>query len=515
MIAFYIFSMIFSPQNMMKLGLLLILLPAYAFADIGTSGIDIWVSPPKHIFSIWTGKTVTREVTIFNNSTTSTYNIILSSGDCVADKDGTPICRSYTGTGADPKSLSSWISFEWGWRLSIAPKKEKTVKITFNAPTNATPGGHYGIVYVTPDTGAQQNGVVTMVRQLWVLFQVSVPGKLIYDVSLGEIEIETPFFSAPDPLSYFIKNPQDKKHWPEVVEFFKAELNPYWKKPKLLNTSEFNVNFTIPLSNSGNIDVMPVGRIELYDENGNLLRNIGKEILKTADGLFQGEKIVDYLPINDEWGSILPDGERKRIYTVNWKGFAYETVEEGKRVIKFQSPGEYYSQITMNNTTVIYPWEKLKLSVGEKHIKAKISIEYLGEGGKVVPTELERDIVVRYNYIEKTLNYGILAIILIIILVAWFFFRRYSNRIEELEDEEDTLAHEIAVLERAQQKLKAEKALKEKTVAKKAQEETKKAPAAKTVAKKAPVAKTTTKTTEAKPKKAPTKKTPPKDSPEA
>lgn len=41
MIAFYIFSMIFSPQNMMKLGLLLILLPAYAFADIGTSGIDI------------------------------------------------------------------------------------------------------------------------------------------------------------------------------------------------------------------------------------------------------------------------------------------------------------------------------------------------------------------------------------------------------------------------------------------------------------------------------------------
>lgn len=169
----------------------------------------------------------------------------------------------------------------------------------------------------------------------------------------------------------------------------------------------------------------------------------------------------------------------------------------------------------MNNTTVIYPWEKLKLSVGEKHIKAKISIEYLGEGGKVVPTELERDIVVRYNYIEKTLNYGILAIILIIILVAWFFFRRYSNRIEELEDEEDTLAHEIAVLERAQQKLKAEKALKEKTVAKKAQEETKKAPAAKTVAKKAPVAKTTTKTTEAKPKKAPTKKTPPKDSPEA
>lgn len=73
-------------------------------------------------------------------------------------------------------------------------------------------------------------------------------------------------------------------------------------------------------------------------------------------------------------------------------------------VVKFQTPGEYYSNITANNAAVLYPWEKLSIRIAEKHIKAKIAIEYIGENGKVVPMELERDIVVQYNYIDKTLN---------------------------------------------------------------------------------------------------------------
>ncbi len=67
------------------------------------------------------------------------------------------------------------------------------------------------------------------------------------------------------------------------------------------------------------MDVRPIGRIELYDEDNTILRKIGKESIKTPDGVYLGEKIVDYLPINDEGGSVLPDGDRKRIYTVDWK----------------------------------------------------------------------------------------------------------------------------------------------------------------------------------------------------
>lgn len=157
-----------------------------------------------------------------------------------------------------------------------------------------------------------------MVRQLGVIFQVNVPGKLIYDIDLGEIEIDTPFFSAPDPFQDFMKSPGKKETWSGALNYVKTELNPFWNKPELVNSSDFNVKFSIPISNSGNVDIRPIGRIELYDE-GRLLKKIGKESIRSQEGLFLGEKIVDYLPINDEGGSVLPDGERKRIYTVNWK----------------------------------------------------------------------------------------------------------------------------------------------------------------------------------------------------
>jgi hypothetical protein len=61
--------------------------------------------------------------------------------------------------------------------------KEKVIKIIVSAPGNALPGGHYGIVYFTPDVSGGQDGTVTMVRQIGVLFQVNVPGKLIYDIN--------------------------------------------------------------------------------------------------------------------------------------------------------------------------------------------------------------------------------------------------------------------------------------------------------------------------------------------
>lgn len=61
------------------------------------------------------------------------------------------------------------------------------------------------------------------------------------------------------------------------------QLDPRVESPILLDTSDFSVNFTIPLSNSGNIHILPVGRIELYDEDGSVLKKIGKEVIKSPE----------------------------------------------------------------------------------------------------------------------------------------------------------------------------------------------------------------------------------------
>lgn len=369
------------------------------------------------------------------------------------------------------------MSFEWDGRFTIGPKKERIIKVAFQAPANALPGGHYGILYLTPDVWVAE-GTVTTIRQLGVIFQVNVPGKLIYDINLGEIDIETPFFSAPDPLADLIENPKDQKRWSWALNYLKTELNPFWNKPELINTADFNVGFTIPISNSGNVDVRPIGRIELFDEDGTLLRKIGKESIRSPEWLFLGEKIVDYLPINDEGWSVLPDGERMRIYSVNWKWFAYEAYENGKMVVKFQTPGEYYSALSAEWAAVLYPWEKLRISVAEKKILAKIGIEYIGEWGKVVPTEIEREIIVKYNYIDKALNWGAILAVVFILFIARLIVRRRDDRIEELEEETEELEEEIDELEHARQAAKKvlakKKAIEESEVITKAKTPTKK-----------------------------------------
>ncbi len=116
-----------------------------------------------------------------------------------------------------------------------------------------------------------------------MIFQVNVPGKLIYGIDLGEVEIDTPFFSAPDPLGDFWKNPNDRKNWTGALAYIQTEFNPFWNKPALVNSGDFRVNFSIPVTNSGNVDVRPIGRIELYDEDSTILRKIGKESIKTAE----------------------------------------------------------------------------------------------------------------------------------------------------------------------------------------------------------------------------------------
>lgn len=46
------------------------------------------------------------------------------------------------------------------------------------------------------------------------------------------------------------------------------------------------MTFTLPVKNSGNTHIMPLGRIELYDEDGILLERVGKEGIRTPEGVF-------------------------------------------------------------------------------------------------------------------------------------------------------------------------------------------------------------------------------------
>lgn len=114
---------------------------------------------------------------------------------------------------------------------------------------------------------------------------MNVPGKLIYDTEVGEIAIDVPLTSAPEfdiPKSDF----SDPSTWQKWLKRIQKELDPRLDPPILVDTSDFSVDFTIPVTNGGNIHTLPVGRIELYEENGNMLTKIGKESMRTPEGVF-------------------------------------------------------------------------------------------------------------------------------------------------------------------------------------------------------------------------------------
>lgn len=120
--------------------------------------------------------------------------------------------------------------------------------------------------------------------------------------------------------------------------------------------------------------------------------------------------------------------------------------------------------------------------------------------GEDVTKTMEIPLTVKYSYIAKTLNYGMLFAIGFIIFFAWIFIRRRDRRIEVLEEENYELEDEISVLERARVahalKKEAAKASEKKVVKKSTAKAPTKAEAVKTptsVTKKPTAKKTPTK----------------------
>ncbi len=264
-----------------------------------------------------------------------------------------------------------------------------------------------------------------------------------------------------------------------------SELNPFWERPFLTDVP-FAVTLQVPVKNDGNIHIRPTGKIYLYDEQGVQLEKVGKESIVDENGVYIGESVVNYLPINDERGSVLPGTERT--FQIDWFGFGYEERDPttGKLGIKFETPGTYYTRLTEESTQFIYPWERLSIRKTTKAIMAKVEFVYNDvTTGKDVTKTMEVPLTIQYAYIAKTLNYGMLLLVGFIIFCAWFFIRKRDRRIEVLEDENDELEDEITVLERAQKAI-VEKKKTLPAVAKKPKSEVK-TETKKPVAKKAPV----------------------------
>ncbi len=100
-------------------------------------------------------------------------------------------------------------------------------------------------------------------------------------------------------------------------------------------------------------------------------------------------------------------------------------------------------------------------------MRAKVEFVYNDvTTGNDVTKIIEIPLSVQYKYIAKTINYGMLFALGLILILAWIFIRRRDERIEFLEEENIELEDERSVLERAKKEHITKKVIKKEPVKK-------------------------------------------------
>ena len=193
---------------------------------------------------------------------------------------------------------------------------------------------------------------------------------------------------------------------------------------------DFNIEISIPFENNWNTHVKPEWKITLVDEDGNQIKWIWKEVIKDENWMITWEKIVDYIPINDGWWNILPN--TKRIYTSEWKWFPYEDYDEdGKKIIKYWTPSEYYTNQNIADIWMIFPWQRVNERLEQKNVSAIIEIWYENYEWKDIEFNSAEEFQVDYKVKYVWLNpYFFILIWLISIFFIFIFilFRKLTRK---------------------------------------------------------------------------------------
>lgn len=409
------------------------IMPAIVSAQVG---INLRVSPIVYRITANPGDTVVRTVKVHNPDNRN-YNIKMWKSDFHTQlTDGRPSFVRKNEIAFHDQEFSTWMTFSrTGFHLK--PFQTETVDVTIKIPKNATPGGHYAAVFFQDhESYDKKSGGLGMHVDLGVIFLLTVSGDIIQNGQLqtGGVTVTTP----PNNLQV------DKCALSDISPSLRDAncVLPLFSVPSEIpklsqidQKQDFSVKFDIPFNNSGNIHIAPQGKIILKNENGEIIKNIGRKISVNDEGAIIGQEIVDYLPINDSLGSTIPKSVRN--YETFWKGFPFLSVDEkGQSIMKFLSPSEFYSEKNAREFGFLYPWQRLVERMKTENITAEI---ILSQSGALNPNEVTTERVIKnfsitYPVITKGIQPIAILILFSLLLIWggtwWFFFLRRGAYLE-------------------------------------------------------------------------------------
>lgn len=437
-------------MNLLKILFAFIVIFSSLTFDNSHAAINFTVTPLKYDIEANPWETVTRVAQIRNNGTGSVVLTTWSSDFQANGPSGVPSFVRKSELVYPDQQLSSWININVA-SLSLDPGETKSFVFTIDVPTDATPGWHYGAVFFkNPNSESGSGWEIAINVDYWVLLIVNVSWDVIVDVEVEPVIItwgsgggwwwggaSAWYTKDTCPFWDFTKSKYDGKCIGTVKSWSGSQEVPNseevnWEfttdeNGNIIDTNNsslesFEVSFQVPINNKWNTHVQPTGKIKLVDEDGKEIKWVGKEVKKNDYWAVVGEEIVDYLPLNDEWGNVLP--KTKRNFETIWKGFPYKTFDDrGNEVIQYWKPWEYYTMKNMAENKFLMPWQRIAERIKTKKIQAIIELTHKNEDGEDVSYESAKEFEIEYTEQYIWLNpYVVLPILLLISLWLFIWF---------------------------------------------------------------------------------------------
>lgn len=184
--------------------------------------------------------------------------------------------------------------------------------------------------------------------------------------------------------------------------------------------TDFPIVFETKFKNEGNTHLKPTGKIELVDEKGEVLKNVGKEAMVSPAGAFIGEKMVDYIPVNDGLGNVLPRSERR--FESTWEGFGYQELQsDGTRMVKFKDLTAYYADRASEKRAFLQFWESIHTRTVNKTISANLVLAYEGKDKERKEFRDSKKITVQYEEQYVGINYAVILIVLALLALIGYY----------------------------------------------------------------------------------------------
>ena len=460
-------------KNLLKILATLLIITSITWIYINTSyaWVDLTVSPIKYEFTLDKWQSETKTIKLFNNTETD-QNIHITIRNIKWTKDNwEPIFENTTTPSANSiaNRITPWIN-----NFTIQAWSNLDIPFTLTIPNNATPWWNYWAIFF--NTEKYWNWQIKIQNQIWVLIYNKVPWNTEAEWNIDNISIHVSNWwwgwvfpnnstNNSDSLGEKIKdlifwddnnsdtnndntntdnnsetdNTNSNTPTNETNNDLNSATDNTWKQNSNNNQNtntdsnkDFNVDFSIDFSNKWNVHIKPTWKIEIVDENWNVLKKIWKESIKNENWAIIWNKVVDYIPINDEDWNVFPN--ENRIFNQCWKWFAYETLDnEWEKTIKYFNPNEYYSKDTNKNWWYLMPWQRICSRIVNKKLTAKIDLKYTDPNWKEVEFNSAKDFYINYEETYIWLNWYVI-IPWILIFFIFFFIILFKRRKKEEEE---------------------------------------------------------------------------------